>query len=255
MSTSLAPAAGARIAVVGGCGGIGRALVAAALEARLDVTVLDLPASLQRHPPAAPARSIACDASDAASVRLAFGQLAQSCAGLEGLVNLVGFKLATLPLAETPDDVWDDGIGGNLRSAFLLSRAALPLLRQGTAPSLVHVSSGLGSYGGVGYGPYAVAKGGINTLVRVLARENAPWLRANAVAPGLVETAFLRGGTGRSDESEPPSVDAALYARGVPLDRVAQPQDIVGPILFLLGPASGYVNGQILHVNGGAYLP
>jgi 3-oxoacyl-[acyl-carrier protein] reductase len=89
----------------------------------------------------------------------------------------------------------------------------------------------------------------------MLAREYAPGLRANVVAPGLVDTAFIRGGTGRSDESGAPRVDVAEYAARVPLGRVAVPEDVVGPILFLCGPASAFVNGQILHVNGGAYLP
>jgi 3-oxoacyl-[acyl-carrier protein] reductase len=117
------------------------------------------------------------------------------------------------------------------------------------------VSSGLGSHGGRGYGPYAASKGAINTLVRILANECGPIVRANAVAPGYVETAFARGGTGRSDESATPTVDVASYVQRIPAGRVGTPQDVVGPVLFLLGPASGYVNGQILHVNGGGYLP
>jgi 3-oxoacyl-[acyl-carrier protein] reductase len=120
---------------------------------------------------------------------------------------------------------------------------------------IVHVTSGLGSYGGTGYGPYAISKGGMNTLVRILARENAPSIRANAVAPGLVNTAFTRGGTGRSAECGASSVDLAKYLQQVPLGRAAEPDDSVGPILFLLGPASMYISGQILHVNGGGYLP
>jgi 3-oxoacyl-[acyl-carrier protein] reductase len=107
----------------------------------------------------------------------------------------------------------------------------------------------------MGYGPYAVAKGGMNTLVRALARENAPWLRVNAVAPGYVDTAFSRGGTGRSNESQPSKMNVDAYVGTVPLARVAEPADIAGPILFLLGPASRFMTGQIVHVNGGAYLP
>ena len=252
---SLAPVAGQRVAIAGGCGGIGRAVVAACRAADLRVAVLDLATSIAAHPPPPDVTCIALDASDEHSVRQAFEQLAIRFTALEGFVNLCGFKLDTLTIAATPSEVFDAGIAGNLRSAFLLSKAALPLLRAAGRSSVVHVSSGLASYGGTGYGPYAIAKGGINTLVRIMARENAPAIRCNAVAPGLVDTAFTRGGTGRSTEDALSSIDLANYLRQIPAGRVASPDDVVGPILFLLGPASEYVNGQILHVNGGGYLP
>jgi 3-oxoacyl-[acyl-carrier protein] reductase len=251
---ALTPAANARVVIAGGCGGIGRELVSAALAAKLDVTVLDLAVSIERHPPMSNVTTIACDAANETSVRAAFDAI--SARGpIRGCVNLCGFRLATLPVTATPVEVWDEGINGNLRAAYLLSRFAMPLLTRGECASLVHVTSGLGSYGGTGYGPYAVAKGGMNTLVRALARENAPAVRVNAVAPGYVDTAFSRGGTGRSTENEPLAFDTNAYVKTVPLGRVAMPSDIVGPILFLLGPASRFITGQILHVNGGAYVP
>lgn len=252
---ALAPPAGSHIVIAGGCGGIGRELVTACLDAGLELTVMDLPASIARHPPPAGVRALEIDASDEASVQRAFAAVGDAASGIAGFVNLCGFKLDTLALADTSAEIFDAGIAGNLRSAFLLSRAALPLLLRNRDASIVHVSSGLGSYGGNGYGPYAIAKGGINTLVRILARENGSRLRANAVAPGLVDTAFTRGGTGRSNEDGASSVDLAAYLRQIPAGRVALPADIVGPVLFLLGPASRFVNGQVLHVNGGGYLP
>ena len=77
----------------------------------------------------------------------------------------------------------------------------------------------------------------------------------NAVAPGAVDTAFLRGGTGRSDEKDAPTLNPSSYGQFVPLGRIANPQDIVGPVMFLLSHASGYMTGQTLHVNGGTYMP
>jgi 3-oxoacyl-[acyl-carrier protein] reductase len=253
-ATSMLPP-GARIAIVGACGGIGRSLVTACIAAQLRVAALDLGSSIARHPPPASALAVPCDASDAVQVGAAFAQVEQQFGALDGLVNLVGFKLATLSIEATPPELWDEGIAGNLRSAYLVSRAALPLLRRGSGAAIVHVSSGLGSHGGRGYGPYAAAKGAINTLVRILANECGPAIRANAVAPGYIDTAFARGGTGRSNEDELPAIDAAAHASRIPAGRIGTPQDVVGPVLFLLGPGSAYVNGQILHVNGGGYLP
>ena len=92
-------------------------------------------------------------------------------------------------------------------------------------------------------------------LTKTLALEHAPRVRANAVAPGAVETAFLHGGTGRSDESQPSTLDVGAYTAAIPLRRMALPQDVVGPTLFLLGNDSSYMTGQTLWVNGGAYMP
>ncbi|HPU12154.1 MAG TPA: SDR family oxidoreductase [Ottowia sp.] len=82
-------------------------------------------------------------------------------------------------------------------------------------------------------------------------RQLAPTVRVNAVAPGVVETAFLKGGTGQREKHE--RIDPAQFAASVPLQRVAQPADIVGPLLFLIGPGSSYMTGQTLHVNGGIW--
>ena len=69
-----------------------------------------------------------------------------------------------------------------------------------------------------------------------------------------VDTAFLRGGTGRSDEAAAPRVDPQSYGSVVPLGRIASAADVVGPVLFLLSDASAYMTGQTLHVNGGTYM-
>jgi 3-oxoacyl-[acyl-carrier protein] reductase len=105
------------------------------------------------------------------------------------------------------------------------------------------------------YGPYAASKAGLIALTKSFALEHAPLVRANAVAPGLVDTAFLRGGTGRSNEDGTPTIDIDAYAVMNPMRRVALPEDIVGPVMFLLGPDSAYMTGQTLWVNGGAYMP
>jgi 3-oxoacyl-[acyl-carrier protein] reductase len=92
-------------------------------------------------------------------------------------------------------------------------------------------------------------------LTKTFALEHAPRVRANAVAPGPVDTAFLRGGTGRSNEDAAPNIDIDAFKALTPMRRIAVPDDIAGPVLFLLGPGSGYMTGQTLWVNGGAYMP
>jgi 3-oxoacyl-[acyl-carrier protein] reductase len=251
----LGPPAGARLAVTGGCGGIGRALVAAALADGLEVAILDLPASIERHPPPWEALSISFDATDEQAVAAAFGEVARRWPALDGLVNLAGFARERIPLADTRAADWEEVIAGNLRSAWLASRAALPLLAKGGAPAIVNAASGLAVRSTTGFGPYSAAKAGVLGLTRSLAIELAPRVRVNAIAPTAVDTAFLRGGTGRSDERAASLVDLETYAKSVPLGRVATPEDVVGPILFLLGAAARYMTGQTLHINGGLLTP
>jgi NAD(P)-dependent dehydrogenase (short-subunit alcohol dehydrogenase family) len=250
--SDLAPAPGTKVCVVGGAGGIGRAVVAALESAGCAVAVLDLPASLKKYPAA---MGIEIDAADEASVTAAFARLGGHWNGLGSLINLCGYKVALKPIGALSLSEWDDGIAGNLRSAFLVSRAAIPLIKTSGGGTVVHVSSGIGTYGMSGYGPYAAAKGAINAMAKTMAKDYAPDIRVNIVAPSLVDTAFLTGGTGRSNEDEADPIDRAAYTRNIPLQRVAEPADIVGPILFLAGPASRYMTGQILYVNGGAFMP
>lgn len=252
----LAPPEGARVLVTGGAGGIGRGLVAALQDAGSRVAVMDLPASLARHPTAEGVLPIEADLSDETSVDAAFASLSREWGGLDGLVMLAGFSLARQPIATFDAAAWDSVIEGNLRSTFLTARAALPLLQKGDNPSVVATASGLAVKSTPGFGPYAAAKAGVISMTRLLAAENAPKIRVNAIAPSAVDTAFLRGGTGRGgdDAAGGTHVDLAAYAATIPMQRIATVEDVVGPVLFLLGPASAYVTGQTLHINGGLLM-
>jgi 3-oxoacyl-[acyl-carrier protein] reductase len=250
-ATMLSPAPGSRLAVVGGCGTIGRAIVTAACKLSLRVAVLDLPASLAAHPPPGECIGLPVDASEADQVAAAFASLTEQWQGLDGLINLVGFSDERRPVEAFDLAGWQTIIGGNLASAFLISKHGLPMLRQGVQPAMVHVASTLGVRATEGYGPYAAAKAAMLSLVQMLARENAPWLRVNAVSPSAVDTAFLSGGTGRPQRAVHLDVDD--YAKQIPLGRIATADDVVGPTLFLLSPAAGYITGQNLIVNGGLF--
>jgi len=246
----LAPPRGARVLVAGGCGGIGRAVVAAARAAGLRVAVFDLARSLAAQPVPRGVPAYALDAAQPESVAAAYAALRRRWRGIDGLVNLVGFALERVPVAATAPAAWNEVIEGNLRAAFLLCRGALPMMGRG---SIVNVASGLALRVLPGFAPYSAAKAGIIALTKALAVENAPAIRANAVAPAAVDTAFLRGGTGRRRTAQ--HLDVAGYVKTIPLARLARPADVVGPVLFLLGPASAYMTGQVLWVNGGGLTP
>lgn len=236
------------LVIVGGAGGIGRALVAEAAAFGFSPIVLDLPASLERHPPDVPGFPVDATREDTlAAVAQALPDT------VSGVVCLSGFMRENQSLDALPPEVWDEVITGNLTATYLATRALAP--RIGEGGSLVLTGSGLGHFARPGYGPYAISKAGIAAMTRQLALEHAPHVRVNCVAPSAVDTAFLRGGTGRSDESDPAAIDIDAYARAIPLGRIALPQDVTGPILFLLSQASAYMTGQVLHINGGIYMP
>lgn len=248
------PPAGTRIAVIGGCGGMGQALVAAALEARLRVAVLDLPRSLEQSPPPPGVLALPCDVSDEAAIQSAFAALEATWAGLDTLVNLAGFTGEQILVQDQTAAEWDAITDCCLRGCFLIARAALPLLAKGHAPSIVLVSSTFGHrVVHRGYAAYAAAKAGVVSLGKALATECAPGVRVNVVSPGVFRTAFLEGGTGRPARQT--GIDMDRFQHMVPLARLGEPEEMVGPILFLAGPAASYMTGQVLHVNGGIWAP
>jgi NAD(P)-dependent dehydrogenase (short-subunit alcohol dehydrogenase family) len=258
----LAPPAGTRVLVVGGCGAIGRPLVQACADLGHDVAVLALPRSLEAHPVPPGVRGIAADVADERSVDAGAQQLATRWSGLDLLVFLVGYM--TVPprgIDEIDPAEWDAIQHGNLRSAYLTARAMLPLLRRGNAPSIVNVGSSLAYNPIKGVAPYAAAKAGLVALTKSLALENAPVVRANLVAPSAIDTPFLAGGGGeRGQAARRQGGDEWLrrldgYVDSIPLKRIAQVEDVLGPVLFLASPSASFITGQVLHVNGGRITP
>ena len=239
------------IAVIGGAGGIGRVLVDRLLADGKDVIVLDLPASLDRHD--LPCLTVPIDLLDLDTIACAAERVADMADPLSGIVNLAGYTMGVTPLSDLPMDTFDTTIDGNLRGVFASTRAMMAGMAD--HGSVVTVASGLAQFIRPGHGAYAMAKAGIIAMTKTMALEEAPRLRVNAVAPGPVQTAFLTGGTGRSTEEEASIVDAEQIARLTPLGRIAMPEDVAGPIQFLLGDQSRFMTGQVLWINGGAYMP
>lgn len=255
----LGPRKGSRIVIAGGAGGIGRRLVQSCLELETHPIVLDLAASLAAQEGSDGVETIAFDGAEPASIAEAVSDVASRYDAVDGFVFLSGFPiLPRRPLPEIEIERWDELMSVNLRSAYLLFNGLQPLLKKGNNPAIVTVASSLAYQVMTGMSTYAASKGGLVSLTKGIAMENAPTIRANAVAPGAVDTDFLGGGTGRSrgdfnrDWFDQISKN---YVASIPLGRVAEPRDVVGPILFLLGEASAYMTGQVLHLNGGRLTP
>lgn len=244
--TRLGPPEGAWVAVCGGCGGIGAAMVRGCVATKLNVVVLDLAAAQAAKPVPADVHFVPFDTRSEDSVRDAFAAVARITPKLDALINLVGSGNAPSPITETTVESFDEDQSRNLRSAFLISKHAMALLKASGAGSLIHTASGVAQRALPSTGAYAAAKAGVIALAKHLALENGPTVRVNVISPGGVTN---RVANPKPGEPIPPHVAA------MPLQRFADVEDLVGPALFLAGPMSGYLTGQTLHLSGGAITP
>ena len=161
---------------------------------------------------------------------------------LDGLVNNASSYYKT-PLAELTEEQYDDLTGSNLKAPLFLTRACAKLMK--TGGSVVNIADIHASRPMRGYSVYCAAKAGVVSLTESLARELAPHIRVNAVAPGHVLWA--------EDNKMSAAAREAEIAR-VPMGRLARPEEIGMAVAFLLSPASGYVTGATLPVDGGLRL-
>ena len=162
------------------------------------------------------------------------------------LINNVGMNLLTPSTAEVNPATWQKIIDTNLNGTYLCSRAAAQLMKGQGGGKIVNISSIAARRAAPGMGVYSVAKAGIESLTRVLAIELASDnIQVNAVAPSMVKTGFSA-----PFWSNPETHDEIV--RGIPLGRLAEPADIVGPVLFLCSEGASFITGQVINVDGGA---
>jgi NAD(P)-dependent dehydrogenase (short-subunit alcohol dehydrogenase family) len=234
-----------RGAVVVGAGqGIGRQSAHALAQAGATVFCID------NEPPRAAevAKEVGgtahvCDARNRDEVEKAVARAQDELGGIATLVDIVGMARWSEVL-KTSDEDWDWNFDMVLRHAFLFAQiAGRAMLDSGAGGSMVFVASVSGITGAPRHAAYGAAKAGLMSLVRSLAVELGPLVRANAVAPGFVWTPRIAAVLG--DEGK------AKMERNPPLKRLAQPADVASAILYLASDLSAYVTGQTLVVDGG----
>ncbi|WP_295245205.1 SDR family oxidoreductase [uncultured Brevundimonas sp.] len=211
--------------VTGGSGLIGTGVCDALLAKGWEVASFDL------KPGEGEARHIDCDLSDEDSVKQAFETLGWSSLDLlvnnGGIADPVNGPLAQLSLAD-----WRKTIDSHLTGAFLMSRAAIPLLNEGGA--IVNMISTRAFMSEPHTEAYAASKGALFALTHALAISEGPRIRVNAIAPGWI-----------SDSEDLRPVDHEQH----PVGRVGRAEDIAGAVLYLA--EAGFVTGQVLTVDGG----
>jgi 3-oxoacyl-[acyl-carrier protein] reductase len=192
------------------------------------------------------ASAILADSADAQAVKRAVAETAKTFGRLDILVNNAG--IWEEDLAGRGDlAVWDRTYAVNLRGSFLVTDAAVRHLAE-RGGAIVLVSSTAGQRGEAGHSAYAASKGALISYAKSLAVELGPrGIRVNCIAPGWVDTDMTVSALGE------PAARQAIEGT-IPLGRVASPEDIAGPILFLVSELARHVQGEVLNVNGGSVL-
>ncbi len=191
------------------------------------------------------ARTVACDVADSDSVSALFRAIGEDPGGLDIAVNCAGV-LVECGLLDMSVEEFDRIVGVNLRGTFLIARGAIAMMRAKGAGRMITVASELAYLGRAEFSAYCATKAGVIGMTRSLAREFAPDILVNAVAPGPVDTPML------SLESMSP--EWREKETDIPMGRVGKAEEIAAVVRFLAGPGASFMTGQTVSPNGGAVM-
>jgi len=247
-----------RVAVVtGAAAGIGKATAMGLAQFGADIAAADIDdeglrrtieqvRSLGRR-----GLAVHCNTGHPDEIRALFGEVDSAFGQVDILVNNVGIIVRKKPESLSLDD-WNHVIQVNLTGSFLCAQeAGKRMIEQGKGGCIINISSITGcSALGRGNLVYSTTKGALNQLTRELAVEWARYgIRVNAILPAQIRTSYLQ------QLIDDPSFDSdSLIQRilvGIPLNRLGEPEDLIGPIVFLASDAAAFVTGALIPVDGG----
>ena len=184
----------------------------------------------------------ASNASDFAATEEVVKKIQEEFGRIDILVNNAGITKDGL-MMRMSEAQWDAVIAVNLKSAFNFIHAVLPIMMRQRGGSIINMASVVGVHGNAGQANYAASKAGLIALAKSIAQEvGSRGIRANAIAPGFIETAMT--------EALPEAVREE-WCKKIPLRRGGKPEDIADVAVFLASDMSGYVTGQVIQVDGG----
>ena len=194
---------------------------------------------------------VRCDVVNPSQVAAMTEAVMKKWGRLDILVNNAGLGTPAKPVEEVTPEEWDETILLNLKSVFLCIRAAAPVMKRQNYGRIVNVSSFAGRFFSRLSGPqYSSAKAGVLGFTRHMAAELGPFgICVNSVAPSPVLTERVKAKWNSRTEEEKQKILA-----GIPLGRVAQPEEIATVIAFLASDDASYVNGVCIDVNGGSWM-
>jgi 3-oxoacyl-[acyl-carrier protein] reductase len=190
-------------------------------------------------------RGLVLDVTDGEAVTETVNTIKERAGAVTILVNNAAITRDQL-LMRLKDDDWDAVIDTNLRGVMRMTRACLRGMLKARSGRIISISSVVGYSGNPGQSNYAAAKAGLAGFSRSVAHElGSRGITVNVVAPGFIETDM----TAELDDKQ-----RERLSESIPMQRLGSVQDIAASVGFLASPASGYVTGQTLHVNGGMYM-
>ncbi len=188
------------------------------------------------------AKGYASNAADFAQTEEVVAEVLKDFGSIDILVNNAGITKDGLMMRMT-EGQWDAVINVNLKSAFNFIHAVLPGMMRQRKGSIINMASVVGVHGNAGQSNYAASKAGLIALAKSIAQEvGSRGIRANAIAPGFIETAMT---------AALPDEVRADWAKKIPLRRAGKPEDIADVAVFLASDLSSYVSGQVIQVDGG----
>ena len=191
---------------------------------------------------------VQADVTKASEVKSLVEQTVAELGPIDILVNNAGSLIERLRILELSEELWDEVIDLNLKSAFLCCKAVAASMMERKTGAIVNISSIAGRTGGaLGSIHYSTAKGGLITFTKGLAKELAPFgVRVNAVSPGVIDTAY------HEQFSSPEMMKS--YVAAIPLGRIGTPDDVAEVICFLASEAASYLAGETIEINGGMFM-
>jgi len=245
---------GRRVLVTGGARGLGYAFAQAIAQAGARVVIADIlagrvqQAACELGEQGLDVSGVSLDLGDPASISNCIERTVKRLGGLDGLVNNASITNSGGKTCEELDiETWDQVMQVNVRGTWLMTRAALPALRESGRGAIVNLASDTPLWGAPNLLAYVASKGALIAMTRSLGRElGANNITVNAIAPGLVQveaTAYV------------PEARHRLYIDQRALQRPQLPDDVSGAVLFALSDLSRFITGQTLPVNGGFVMP
>lgn len=237
--------------ITGGGRGIGKAIAEGLAKKGVNLAILDIDSDMAIKTASdlsileIKAVGMRLDVSNAEEVKKLFSEIKKEFGRIDILINNAGITRDGL-MIRMKDEDWDTVIAINLKGVFLCSREAIKDMSQRRYGRIVNVSSVAAFMGNPGQANYSASKAGIVGLTKTAAKEYASrGITVNAVAPGFIKTAMT--------DVLPENVKEEIK-KIIPLGRFGTVEDVSNAVIFLASPDSGYITGQVIHVNGGMYM-
>lgn len=237
--------------ITGGGRGIGKAIGEALAKKGVNIVVVDVnldiaeetASELQKY--GIKSLALKADVSNSSDVGSVFGSVIKEFNKIEILVNNAGITRDSLLLRMKEED-WDAVININLKGTFLCSKEAVKIMSKNRYGRIINIASVVAFMGNPGQANYSASKAGIIGLTKTIAKEYASrGITVNAVAPGFITTAMT--------DSLPENIKQEML-KAIPMNKFGTVEDVANAVLFFALPESGYITGQVMHVNGGMYM-